>query len=63
MMTDERTYRNYCQGCNEWWNFKTKLELPPRIRDEPKAVLNISTTKDGIIKINISKKYENEIEI
>lgn len=24
---------------------KAKLELPPRIRDEPKAVLNISTTK------------------
>lgn len=42
---------------------KAKLELPPRIRDEPKAVLNISTTKDGTIKINVSKKYENKIEI
>lgn len=42
---------------------KAKLELPPRIRDEPKEVLNISTTKDGSLKINISKKYTNEIEI
>lgn len=42
---------------------KAKLELLPRIRDEPKAVLNICTTKNGTIKINVSKKYENEIEI
>ena len=60
-----------CKFCRQLINIsiqdyrteEDKEELPPRIRDEPKAVLNISTTKDGTIKINVSKKYENEIEI
>lgn len=42
---------------------KAKLEIPPRIRDEPKSTLNISTTKDGSLKINISKKITEEVEI
>jgi hypothetical protein len=42
---------------------KAKLEIPPRIRDEPKSTLNISTTKDGSLKINILKKITEEVEI
>lgn len=42
---------------------KAKLEILPRIRDEPKSTLNISTTKDGSLKINISKKITEEVEI